>query len=76
MSRQYSQIQRLDVINRYFSGDGVNTLSEETGVSRSTIYNWIKAERRFGKREQRKKEPSTLSPTTNSRNMRSGWRGC
>ncbi|MDY4192403.1 MAG: IS3 family transposase [Oscillospiraceae bacterium] len=59
MSRQYSQIQRLDVINRYFSGDGVNTLSEETGVSRSTIYNWIKAERQV--REKRTAEKGAVN---------------
>lgn len=47
MSKHYSQEQKKDIINRYFLGEGVDSLSEETGVSRSTIYSWIKVERQL-----------------------------
>ena len=56
MSGQYSQIQKRDIINRYFSGEGVKLLSEETGASRSTIYNWIKVERQHREKKAARKE--------------------
>ena len=56
MSKQHSQNQQQDIINRYFSGEGVTTLSEKTGVSRSTIYNWIKVERQLREKKAAEKE--------------------
>ena len=59
MSKQYSQNQKQDIINRYFSGEGVTTLAEETGISRSTIYNWIKVEQQH--REKKSSEKETVN---------------
>ena len=56
MNKQHSQNQKQDIINRYFSGEGVTTLSEETGVSRSTIYNWLKVERQLREKKAAEKE--------------------
>ncbi|MGN0981512.1 MAG: IS3 family transposase [Candidatus Limivicinus sp.] len=47
MSKRYSEIQKQDIINRYFSSEKVNEIAAETGISRSTIYNWVKAERKM-----------------------------
>ena len=55
MNKQHSQNQKQDIINRYFSGEGVTTLSEETGVSRSTIYNWVKVERKLREKKAAEK---------------------
>ena len=71
MNKKQSQNQKKDIINRYFSGEGVTTLSEETGVSRSTIYNWLKVDRKI-----REKKPSISNLTVNSRSTRNGWREC
>lgn len=56
MSKQHSQSQKQDIINRYFSGEGVTTLSDETGVSRSTIYSWVKLERELREKKAAEKE--------------------
>lgn len=56
MSKQCNQNQKQDIINRYFSGVGVTTLSKETGVSRSTIYNWLKVERQIREKKEAEKE--------------------
>lgn len=56
MSKQYSQSQKQDIINRYFSGEGVDTLSEETGISRSAIYSWVKVERQLREKKVAEKE--------------------
>lgn len=56
MNKQHGQNQKQDIINRYFSGEGVTTLSEETGVSRSTIYNWLKVERQLREKKAAEKE--------------------
>ena len=56
MNKQYSQNQKQDIINRYFSGVGVEVLSGETGISRSTIYNWVKVERQLREKKAAEKE--------------------
>ena len=56
MNKQYSQNQKQYIINRYFSGAGVEVLSEETGISRSTIYNWVKVERQLREKKAAEKE--------------------
>lgn len=56
MNKQHSQNQKQDIINRYFSGVGVTILSKETGVSRSTIYNWLKVERQIREKKEAEKE--------------------
>lgn len=56
MNKQHSQNQKQDIINRYFSGEGVDKLSKETGVSRSTIYSWIKVERQIQEKKEAEKE--------------------
>ena len=55
MNKQYSQNQKQDIINRYFSGVVVEVLSEETGISRSTIYNWVKVERQLREKKAAEK---------------------
>ena len=56
MNKQYSQNQKQYIINRYISGAGVEVLSEETGISRSTIYNWVKVERQLREKKAAEKE--------------------
>ena len=56
MNKQHNQNQKQYIINRYYSGEGVTILSEETGVSRSTIYNWLKVERQLREKKAAEKE--------------------
>lgn len=74
MNKQYSQNQKQYIINRYFSGAGVEVLSEETGISRSTIYNWVKVERQLREKKAAEKENVNYKSYSNSRNTRSDWR--
>lgn len=37
----YNEEFKRNVVSRYIAGDSVPTIHKDTGVSRSTIYEWI-----------------------------------
>ncbi len=37
----YNEEFKRNVVNRYIAGDSATTIHKDTGVSRSTIYEWI-----------------------------------
>lgn len=41
MNKYYSESQKLELVFRYISGESISNLQKDTGVSRSTVYNWI-----------------------------------
>lgn len=41
MNKYYSESQKLELVSRYISGETISNLQKDTGVSRSTVYNWI-----------------------------------
>ncbi len=41
MKKIYTNEERNQVINRHLSGERIATLSASTGISRSTLYNWV-----------------------------------
>lgn len=45
MRKTYSKEQVSEIIERYYTGVSPTVLSNETGIARSTIYAWIKADR-------------------------------
>ena len=45
MRKVYSKRQISEVIEHYYTGISPTVLSHETGIARSTIYAWIKADR-------------------------------
>lgn len=55
MNTKYSEHDKQYLIEKYLSGKSVQTLCSESGVPRSTLYNWIKkyqeAEKHIGKKE-------------------------
>ena len=38
----YPQKEKVAVVNRYLNGETISSIARETGISRSTIYTWIK----------------------------------
>ena len=42
MNKHYSEEQKINIIRRYHCGETVTKLSQSTGISRSTLYQWIK----------------------------------
>lgn len=55
MRKNYTAEQKQAVIDQYFSGVTITEISKETGIARSTIYNWIEAH------SKRKKESSKVN---------------
>ena len=45
MRKAYSKEQISEIIERYYTGASPTMLSNETGIARSTIYAWIKADK-------------------------------
>lgn len=41
MKQQYTQTQRDNIVKCYLSGENVMSIHKRTGISRSTIYDWI-----------------------------------
>ena len=42
MKKIYSKTERQAVVNRYVQGETVTSISNSTGISRGTVYSWIK----------------------------------
>lgn len=38
----YPQKEKITVVNKYLNGEAISKISQETGISRTTIYAWIK----------------------------------
>ena len=42
MKKIYSLSKKQSVLNRYVQGESVTSIHSSTGISRNTIYSWIK----------------------------------
>lgn len=42
MNPKYNPITRQAVFSRYKSGESVSNIVQNTGIPRSTVYNWLK----------------------------------
>ena len=38
----YPQKEKVTVVNRYLNGETISYIARKTGISRTTIYTWIK----------------------------------
>ena len=43
MKKIYTEEQKIEILQRYWSGEPVERLSTDSGVAKSTIYKWIKS---------------------------------
>lgn len=43
MKRIYTEGQKNEILQRYWSGESVTSISADTGVAKSTLYKWIKS---------------------------------
>ena len=41
MRKNYSNSEKQQIINRYLCGETISSISNSTGIARSTLYNWI-----------------------------------
>ena len=58
--KHISSERKTNIINRYYNGDPVAELTEATGIARSTIYGWRKADRESAKKPVTKKTVNDL----------------
>ena len=42
MRKNYSEEQKKEIVSRYMSGEKISSICEDTGVSKSTLYQWAK----------------------------------
>ena len=42
MKKIYTEVQKAEILQRYWSGEPVASISADTGVAKSTIYKWAK----------------------------------
>ena len=59
--KHISSETKTNIINRYNNGESVVELTEATGVARSTIYGWLKADRESAKKPVTKKTVNDLN---------------
>lgn len=59
--KHISSERKTNIINRYYNGDPVAELTEATGIARSTIYGWLKADRESAKKPVTKKTVNDLN---------------
>lgn len=59
--KHISKETKASIINRYNNGESVVELTEDTGVARSTIYGWLKANRESVKKPVSKKTVNDLN---------------
>ena len=48
--KHISSETKTNIINRYYNGESIAELIETTGIARSTIYGWLKADRESAKK--------------------------
>ena len=53
MRKNYTAEQKQTVIDKYLSGVTITEISKETGITRNTIYNWIKLELKSKKKSSK-----------------------
>ena len=46
MNNKHTSAEKQDAISRHQDGQSVTQISQKTGISKSTIYNWLKEESR------------------------------
>ena len=56
MRKNYGEGQRQKIVKQYFDGKRVEVIVDETGVSRSSICSWIKAEKQLQEDKRTEKE--------------------
>ena len=59
--KHISSETKTSIINRYYNGETVAELNESTGIARSTIYGWLKANRESVKKPVSKKTFNDLN---------------
>ena len=59
--KHISSETKTNIINRYNNGESVVELTEATGIARSTIYGWLKADRESAKKPVTKKTVNDLN---------------
>ena len=59
--KHISKETKASIINRYNNGEPVSELTEATGIARSTIYGWLKANRESVKKPVSKKTVNDLN---------------
>ena len=59
--KHISKETKASIINRYNNGEPVSELIEATGIARSTIYGWLKANRESVKKPVSKKTVNDLN---------------
>ena len=42
MRKNYSEEQKKEIVSRYRSGEKISSICEDTGISKSTLYQWAK----------------------------------
>ena len=42
MKKLYTEEQKTEILQRYWSGESVSSISADTGVAKSTLYKWIR----------------------------------
>ena len=65
--KHISKETKASIINRYNNGESVVELTEATGVARSTIYGWLKADRESAKKPVTKKTVNDLNRAVSQR---------
>ena len=59
--KHISSETKTNIINRYYNGESIAELTEATGIARSTIYGWLKANRESVKKPVSKKTVNDLN---------------
>ena len=59
--KHISSETKTNIINRYYNGESIAELIETTGIARSTIYGWLKADRESAKKPVTKKTVNDLN---------------
>ena len=42
MKKLYTEEQKTEILQQYWSGESVSSISADTGVAKSTLYKWIR----------------------------------
>ena len=42
MKKLYTEEQKTEILQQYWSGESVSSISADTGVTKSTLYKWIR----------------------------------
>lgn len=49
MKKVYTEEQKKLILDRYWAGEKVSTISADTGIAKSTLYSWVKSSQKKNK---------------------------